>query len=554
MALVKWGGTGGWRSRADALWEHQAADQGSSNPHDYACTETGRYGFVVGCGLSVPITCFVQPDGSGDYPTIQSAIDDVVDGCTILLADGLYQGDGNRDISFGGKAITVRSESGNPALVVINCQGSEAEPRRGFLFHSDENRNSQLDGVTVTGGYQTYCPGISCIGSRPTITHCILINNQGYNGGGLQASSGAFPLVKDCSFIGNTVTNAGGAVVLNTSQIEMARCWFSDNSAYWGGGAMYFNQAAGEIESCTFVGNSSVHWGGAIHCQNPQTAPLFGYGTFHGNAAPQGGCVYARGGSNAYFDMCIFGFSTEGSAAYCDDDSEVHLYCSDVYGNAGGDYVGCLEFYQGIQGNFRGDPIYCDAPGIDFTIAEDSPCAAENQPMCGRVGAWDVACTIPLQGIGEEAGGGQWGAPSPSSGARRPIRSKVAPRFASPCPRKPRPACRSSTSTVAACAHFTRGWPGRGQSPSNGTVVMTPPGHCQPACTCCACRRRQRRRSAPRFCAGRASPAGRTAGARPAGADHARVRRRRAHTAAPRHSPPPAANNISGLGSGVVRL
>jgi pectin methylesterase-like acyl-CoA thioesterase len=50
----------------------------------------------------------VRPDGSGDFPTIQAAIDAAIDGDTVELADGTFRGDGNRDPDYLGKAITVR--------------------------------------------------------------------------------------------------------------------------------------------------------------------------------------------------------------------------------------------------------------------------------------------------------------------------------------------------------------------------------------------------------------------------------------------------------------
>ena len=95
----------------------------------------------------------VSPDGAGQYPTIQAAIDASAPGDTILLADGTYRGDGNRDIKYRGKAITVRSQNDEPSLCTIDCQGTASEPHRGFDFCGGEPATAVLRGVAIADGY-----------------------------------------------------------------------------------------------------------------------------------------------------------------------------------------------------------------------------------------------------------------------------------------------------------------------------------------------------------------------------------------------------------------
>ena len=52
---------------------------------------------------------YVDDDGPADFTNIQAAIDDANHGDTVEVRPGTYTGDGNRDIDFLGKAITIRS-------------------------------------------------------------------------------------------------------------------------------------------------------------------------------------------------------------------------------------------------------------------------------------------------------------------------------------------------------------------------------------------------------------------------------------------------------------
>ena len=55
------------------------------------------------------------------YQYIQDGIDNASYGDTVLVADGIYNGYGNIDLDFKGKAITVISKNGATATI-IDCE------------------------------------------------------------------------------------------------------------------------------------------------------------------------------------------------------------------------------------------------------------------------------------------------------------------------------------------------------------------------------------------------------------------------------------------------
>lgn len=74
---------------------------------------------------------------------------------------------------------------------------------------------------------------------------------------------------------------------------------------------------------------------------------------------------------------------------------EIVLSCVDIWGNAGGDWVGAIADQFGQDGNISLDPRFCDAEDRDFTLAAGSPCVADAIPGCGQLGAWPVGCAWP---------------------------------------------------------------------------------------------------------------------------------------------------------------
>jgi len=241
-----------------------------------------------------------------EYPTIQDGIDASVDGDTILVADGTYTGDGNRDIDFLGKAIMVMSENGAESCI-IDCNGGIG----GFYFQNGEGTESVLKGFTITGSpwmsgaiycntssptiienrvignelWGIYCTdsspiignnvisennrgGIRCWVSSPIILHNIISDNIAVNGGGINCISGS-PLIIDNTIAGNVVylggCLAGGGIFCAGSNAIIIGNTITKNYVYgWGGGiASCFDDSSTAINN-TISENIAYYSGGGV--------------------------------------------------------------------------------------------------------------------------------------------------------------------------------------------------------------------------------------------------------------------------------------------------
>jgi predicted outer membrane repeat protein len=201
-----------------------------------------------------------------DYSTIQAAIDDCNDGDVVLVAPGTYAGDGNRDIDFKGKAITVKSECGSNTCI-INCQGSPNEYHRGFYFHNDEDANSVAQGFTIINGYAARGGGIFCESASPHILDCLITENTAIESGGGIHCEYSNPTITRC-FIEKNSANYGGGVGIGTtgnisSMLTMTNCLITGNKAMRSGGGIC---CIGKVNfsNCTVFGNSADIEGGGI--------------------------------------------------------------------------------------------------------------------------------------------------------------------------------------------------------------------------------------------------------------------------------------------------
>jgi predicted outer membrane repeat protein len=220
-----------------------------------------RRGLVVLLlGLGVPagaVTLHVSPDGSGDYLTIQAAVNAAGDGDVILLASGVFQGDGNRDISMYLKNVTITSEPGNPMQAVIDCQGSHADPHRAFVIFGGQpviESISMINGDPGegNGGGGAVIANYNYDGA--TFANCVFARNSSGGGGAIAMGDGVMTLVS-CTFYANesTFDVGGGALYVGDwGYVTLSNCIIAFGA---GGGAICSSGELVQLTCCDVFGN-----------------------------------------------------------------------------------------------------------------------------------------------------------------------------------------------------------------------------------------------------------------------------------------------------------
>ena len=374
----------------------------------------------------------LQPDGSGSFPDLAAALAFTVPGDTLTLAAGTYLA---HDLLMAPEVL-VRSADGNPASVVIDAGGL------GRVFEFRNGPAAALQGLTLTGGQSTWGGAVlvtSSMGKVSTFVDCILVENTAEYGGAVR-SEYARPEFVGCEFRRNSAVRGGGVdldVVSNksaliaagwdmsagnpnktTSQPTFTDCVFDDNSAGTGG-AFNLHGLDGVVPftACTFIGNTATGRGGAGFLSDG-TEPTFESCLMSGNEADDGGDVFhfasaghsnpvlirncsivangqpggtllTGGEANITIETSVIAFNGSGTLVAVGQ-LEIAVSCSDIYGNAGGDWLGPLAAFAATDSNFSANPLFCELAGGDYELAANSPCLPGNHPAgadCGLIGA-----------------------------------------------------------------------------------------------------------------------------------------------------------------------
>ncbi len=240
--------------------------------------------------------------------------------------------------------------------------------------------------------------GVEIVGCPTIVRRCVFQDNQASFGAGISVTQESTAQVIDCTFTGNSAGN-GGAIYVLSAYPTIVGADFSNNSAIYSGGAANLDDSNVEFLRCTFTNNTAVT-GGGVSCITDGVTHLQ-LCTVSGNSATFGANVAVFDVCQPVIDHTILSFGSVGPAISCANGPPL-VTCCDVYGNAGGDWVGCIASQLGANGNFSSDPLFCGSysPDEPYTLWAGSPCAPGGSPTCGLngIGAWPVGCN-PLSAV-----------------------------------------------------------------------------------------------------------------------------------------------------------
>jgi len=293
-----------------------------------------------------------------EYGTIQEAINTAVSGDEIIIAPGIYTGDGLWVMNTMGKRLLIHS-SGGPDVTFIDGE----DKRRCLQCTGGETSETIIKGLTITRGNADIGSGLyAAYGSNPSIENCNFTNNSAGEGGGLMLIASS-PQLVDCFFINNSgygggincnflssptftncmiIGNSGGGMYNFGSSPTLTNCTFENNTDYGqggGGGGMgnYLNSSP-TLTNCTFTGNTA-EWGSGMH--NIESNPTLTDCTFTSNIADNslGGGMYNYISNPTLTDTTVCGNSPDQIIGDWTDNGgnlvadECPLECPDINGD-----------------------------------------------------------------------------------------------------------------------------------------------------------------------------------------------------------------------------
>ena len=236
---------------------------------DNSRSDIGSYGGRGGEPVAASIV--VAIDGSGDFTSIQQAIDYVLSGDTINISPGTYR----ENLVIAGKSVSLIGQGGAGSVII---DGSRAGS---VIVYINTKSDARLDGMTIQNGVSSLRDGgggINFTNSSLTVTNCTIKNNSSPEyGGGIICDEASSPQIINCTITENFARISGGGISCNSSSPTVTDCTITNNfttgelNTYYGtgGGGIYLTNSSPTITGCSITANRTFTMGGGISCCGP---------------------------------------------------------------------------------------------------------------------------------------------------------------------------------------------------------------------------------------------------------------------------------------------
>lgn len=331
----------------------------------------------------------VVQDPHGLNIVVQAGAPTVAD--CVFEANGCYHG-GQEGIALYARNSWVHME---------RCAFFQMEVQLGALVNIDGGVIADCVFEQTSSGENH--PDAMCVlvsDGEVSIQNCRFLNAFG---SGVRVQEGeAQVLIGNCTFEDN-VCDVGAAVFSGGASTTIRNTTFHHNYSGYGGGIVYFYGAsnAATLDHCVFLDNTNGYPGHASAVSAYGTDLQVAHCTFvrNRNTSPieRGSTVTIWAGTQLLMDHTIIALGGQADlpdgAVHCEGNpGSVVVMCSNIFGNDGGDWTGCVAGMDGTNGNFSADPLFCDLAAGDLSLHGDSPCAPASTGECGLIGALGPWC------------------------------------------------------------------------------------------------------------------------------------------------------------------
>lgn len=406
------------------------------------------------------------------YNHLRDAIAASSSGDEIRVAQGVYRPDRGGGVTTGDRGATfhlvdnvaltggyagygqpvpdARNAAGYETVLSGDLAGNDAETTAVCNLLSDPTRSDNcynvvtgtdcshttvVDGFTITGGNANgtrdrdkYGGGVH--DGNLTLSHCRIVGNSAFNGGGVgcygggtlldsivsgncaRSGGGLYGVLKvaDCTISGNCATQySGGGMSILSDGATVTDSEINDNSAFQNGGGLYVVWCNPMFTRCTFARNSAAGSGGGIYVDGGTSggSPNFHQCRIVGNTADgDGGGIHNRGYSLSKLNNCVFSGNIAGGkgGGMCDAS------------NRGSSVVNCTLAHNSATG--RGGGIcYNSYPAVERVLtncilwynSDSLGATSEYSQICATAGPFTVPVRYcDIQGwTGAMGGSGQ---------------------------------------------------------------------------------------------------------------------------------------------------